>query len=146
VELIKIPAAGRFISIEPILGPVDLREFLEIDRVPGGEWERSGWRPALDWVIVGGETGPGARPVKPGWVRTLRDQCLWAGVPFFFKSWGEWAKRHDLLAGCPGLKGRLWHTWDPDTSVCRVGKKKAGRLLDGQEWSQFPGEREKTTA
>lgn len=128
----------RFISIEPMIGSVDLRNYLEVDRVPGGGWFRSDWRPVLDWVIVGGETGPRARPMNPEWVRLVRDQCVAAGVPFFFKGWGEWAKRHDLQADQPGIKGRLWHTWDPDTSVCRVGKKAAGRMLDGREWNEFP--------
>lgn len=135
VDLLEIPAAVRFLSYEPALGPLDLnaREWL-IDkrrfRYTLGRY--------LDWVICGGETGPGARPVHPDWVRSLRDQCAEAGVPFFFKHWGEWAQRHDLQANQPGIKGRLWHTWDPDTSVCRVGKKPAGRLLDGREWNEVP--------
>ena len=93
--LLQIPAAVRFVSIEPMLGPVVIPE----------EWP--------DWVICGGETGPGARPIHPDWVRSLRDQCQVAGTPFFFKSWGEWAEH-------------------------KVGKKKAGRLLDGRTWDEIP--------
>jgi protein gp37 len=93
--LLQIPAAVRFVSIEPMLGPVVIPE----------EWP--------DWVICGGETGPGARPIHPAWVRSLRDQCQAAGTPFFFKSWGEWAEHN-------------------------VGKKKAGRLLDGRTWDEMP--------
>jgi len=71
--LLQIPAAVRFVSIEPMLGPLEISAF-----------------PGLDWVIVGGETGPGARPMHPDWVRSVRDQCQEAEVPFFFKQWGGW--------------------------------------------------------
>ena len=85
--LLKTPAAVRFISLEPLLGPINL------DRIPisHGIVECSGGRlPALDWVIVGGESRPHARPMHPDWARSIRDQCQAAGVPFFFKQWGEW--------------------------------------------------------
>jgi protein gp37 len=95
-------------------------------------------RRGIDWVIAGGETGPGARPMHPDWARSLRDQCLDAHVPFFFKSWGEWVRRHDLLASLPGMKDRPWFSFDPDTSVCRVGKKASGRLIDGRKWDEVP--------
>lgn len=90
------------------------------------------------WAFCGGESGPGARPMNPRWAQELRDQCKSAGVPFFFKQHGEWAQRHDLLCNAPGIKGRQWVNFDPDTSVCRVGKKAAGRLLDGVEHSEYP--------
>lgn len=88
-DLLKIPAAKHFLSIEPMLGPVDLtkiikdsepREFDSLKR-----WNVSGLSVGLDWVIVGGETGPGARPMDPDWARSVRDQCHAAGVPFFMK-------------------------------------------------------------
>lgn len=102
------PAAIRFVSAEPLLGPVDLRPWLVAyqcldcfggrTRVTGVFYDEpcpacggSGCEtPRLDWVIVGGESGPGARPMHPDWARALRDQCMGAGVPFFFKQWGEW--------------------------------------------------------
>lgn len=103
--LLDTPAAVRFLSCEPLLGPVDLER-----PVPGSRPVNGVYPPwmihLLDWVIVGGESGPGARPMHPDWVRSLRDQCQQAGVPFFFKQWG--------------------------------GKKKAGRLLDGEEWNELP--------
>lgn len=90
--LLDTPAAVRFVSAEPLLGPVDLTPDLYPVTV-----KRSGsigpprlFHPALDWVIVGGESGPKARPMHPDWARSLRDQCVSAGVPFFFKQWGEW--------------------------------------------------------
>jgi len=94
--LLQTPAAVRFISAEPLLEPVDLTELvvnrdgaslnaLRANDVPPGDLAT-----VLDWVIVGGESGPGARPMHPDWARSLRDQCKAAGVPFFFKQWGEW--------------------------------------------------------
>jgi protein gp37 len=76
--------------------------------------------PTLDWVICGGESGPNARPMHPDWARSIRDQCAASGTPFFFKQWGEWAPRDNIPA------------------VFRVGKKVAGRLLDGREWNEVP--------
>jgi protein gp37 len=81
----------------------------------------------LDWVICGGESGKHARPMHPDWPRSLRDQCVDAGVPFFFKQWGEhaWAEK---------IEG------DPSTlTAYRAGTKNTGHLLDGKVWQQFPG-------
>jgi protein gp37 len=77
--LLQIPAAKRFVSVEPMLGPVDLL------RMHQSAWEGTSRRPMVDWIICGGETGPGARPMNPDWARSLRDQCQAAGLPFFFK-------------------------------------------------------------
>ena len=89
--------------------------------------------PVLSWVIVGGESGPGARPMHPQWARDIRDQCQEAGVPFFFKQSGEWAPEWLHISGPP------LHRWDPDEpGVLRVGKKAAGALLDGREWKEMP--------
>jgi len=107
--LLGTPAAVRFVSCEPLLGPVDLSRVClvpQIDALGGayvesgmpyvGEWDVDGPYPAdaqrrsLNWVIVGGESGPGARPMHPDWARSIRDQCEAAGVPYFFKQWGEW--------------------------------------------------------
>lgn len=79
-ELLGCPARVRFLSCEPLLGPIKLD-------LPAG----------INWVIAGGESGPGARPTHPDWVRGLRDQCRAAGVPFFFKSWGSWRDPDGLL-------------------------------------------------
>lgn len=93
--------------------------------------------PGLDWVICGGETGPGARPMHPDWVRSLRDQCQSARVPFFFKSWGEWApnclcgakRPHPIIQRpTPGHVGCMF----------KCGERRAGRLLDGVEHNEFP--------
>jgi len=89
-RLRETPAAVRFISAEPLLGPVDLRQHL-VD--PTTDWMLSPKR-AIDWLIVGGESGPGARPMHPDWARSLRDQCQAAGVPFFFKQWRQVLELH----------------------------------------------------
>jgi protein gp37 len=103
--LLQIPAAHRFLSIEPMLGAVDLEhiqwpEKHKVDVLRGGYWEdrevffkgfvNHSDMNTLDWVLCGGETGHGARPMHPDWVRSVRDQCQAAGVPFWFKQWGEW--------------------------------------------------------
>lgn len=105
-DLIATPAAVRFLSIEPMLGPVDLRPWLFEEAGPA--WAGENPSPALDWVIVGGESGPHHRPFDPDWARTIRDDCRAAGVAFFFKQHG----------------GRT--------------PKAGGRLLDGRTWDEFP--------
>lgn len=120
-HLRAVPAAVRFLSIEPLLENL-------------GEIDLSG----IHLVIVGGESGPGARPMSPNWVRSIREQCAAQEVPFFFKQWGEFAPTHELRCNEPGIAGRLWVNFDPDTSVCRVGKKAAGRLLDGRTHDAMP--------
>lgn len=164
--LLQIPAVKRFVSIEPILGPVDLRPFQPIIndamKIPDARCGHHGnllhgklcpdcFPNVIDWVIVGGESGPGARPIHPDWVRSVRDQCQEAGVSFFFKQWGEWLfmgeginvaesrGRHDgyyCLNGDytkPYLSNHLM-----GRSCYRIGKKQAGRLLDGREWNERP--------
>lgn len=86
-HLLAVPAAKRFLSVEPLLGHLDVRPYL-----PNKLWnDLPSWKqPEIDWVIVGGESGPGARPMHPGWARSLRDQCQAAGIPYLFKQWGEW--------------------------------------------------------
>jgi protein gp37 len=206
--LLQIPSAVRFVSLEPMLGPVDLRKWLPgcwecsgscgyrqtdqpeeqrcyecgYDQDLSGEWGQDQYgqdkcpecgaigsiiypcprcndyemvqghpdTPCLSWVILGGETGPGARPMHPDWVRSVRDQCVSAGVPFFLKQWGEW-KKSDVPC-IPGThtgggiylthEGRMvgqgeW--WEGRAEAMdRVGKKSAGRLLDGRTWEQYP--------
>lgn len=171
-DLLATPAAVRFLSCEPLLGPVDLtsitapkgtlRPYLaRVDALSGccqsiehhsNDWFRMPH--ALDWIICGGESGPGARPMHPDWARSLRNQCGAAGVRFFFKQWGDWAP--GLVAG-PNMRTiDAAHWWDekwdyvkappskPDDhiddepDVFRIGKKRAGRLLDGRTWDQMP--------
>jgi len=185
----------RFLSCEPLLGPVDLmhvdvgaymngltgREAHEYD--PVCRWPllkpfyhmQSGFSsPGLDWVIVGGESGPGARPMHPDWVRSLRDQCADAEVPFHFKQWGEWAPICEmdecLIEACYGpppkndLEGHGRRLVDQCVlhdngdrfdgtamyrlgafaagsgamTMMKVGKKRAGRLIDGVEHNGMP--------
>ena len=134
------PAAVRFWSVEPLLA--DLGDLLGLCLHDNDEHGKR----CVDWVILGGESGPGARPMHPGWARGVRDQCTAAGVAFFFKQWGAWA---------PGMIGGDWMLVDlygdvdipdhrgPDAglgevAMTRVGKKAAGRLLDGREWNEYP--------
>lgn len=146
--LLQIPAAKRFVSIEPMLGPVDIMQYLlpQVYTPPYPD------RSALDWSICGGESGPGARPMHLGWVRDLRDQCVSTGTPFYFKQWGEWAPMGLLKANGKSIYLKSDGIVMPNIDyaagkdeilnpirMVKVGKKKAGRLLDGQEWLQMPG-------
>ena len=129
--LLKTPAAVRFLSMEPLLGPVDLHLRIPADT---SQPKISGILSGIHWVIVGGESGHGARPMHPDWVRSIRDQCQAAGVPFFFKQWGEWIHAHPAelhLSPAPLVD------WE-GLKMQRVGKRAAGRLLDGREWSEIP--------
>ena len=140
--LLRTPAAYRFVSYEPALGSVNLQTIILKKKKRGPDVSINalyGWhggadsdRTRIDLVIMGGESGPNARPMHPDWARSVRDQCEAAGVPFHFKQWGEWRPTHERRCNDPGIKGKPWHNFDPDTSVCRLGKKKAGRLLDGR--------------
>lgn len=160
-DLLATPAAARFVSIEPLLGPIALyslggRAWAQ-DRTAVVHDALAGFRSdqvstaKLDWVIVGGESGRHARSMHPDWARSLREQCAAAGTAFFFKQWGEWAPSTPEEA-----KGNLHSGWQaiaahphvakaselyPEAGakfVARVGKKAAGRLLDGVEHSAFP--------
>lgn len=149
-HLLRVQAAVRFLSCEPLLGPVDLRGYVEptlTERAAGrlrrGRYPLSGIaeHQRLDWVIAGGESGPKARPMHPSWARSLRDQCVAAGVPFFFKQWGEWAPGANFPEYIPASTSTLdiMEAEVPeDRRMWRVGKLAAGRLLDGREWSEFP--------
>lgn len=122
-------AAVRFVSYEPALGPVD--------------W--AGWE-FVDWIISGGESGRNARPAHPDWFRATRDFCRDHGIAYFHKQWGEWCPfgqlpesslRHSAL-GDHRLDDKRYCRIEGKYSLHRVGKKAAGRLLDGKEWSEFP--------
>lgn len=194
--LLQTPAAKRFISAEPLLGPIILPRKVYLPKAVRGDFPighdliaLSGYYAAnsnphgalsipmqggrslgikpdefedcgveLDWVIVGGESGHGARPMSIEWVRGLRDQCQSAGVPFFFKQWGEWAMAGGEPSETPGKFAMLPQMQYGDASpiatrldhsprmftrfgsvvLKRVGKKAAGHLLDGKEFHEFP--------
>jgi len=113
--LLQIPAAKRGVSIEPMLGPINLDEWLYQQTTvcwgPGEDdwgYDIEPRDDGIDWIICGGESGPGARPMHPDWPRSIRDQCQAAGVPFFFKQWGG------------------------------INKKSTGHILDGREWNEIP--------
>lgn len=157
-KLLAVPAAKRFLSIEPMLGPIDLTVYQDwLGRSQGGMWcpdcpERGvGIDPAehrhcigevqdaapyngIDWVICGGESGPGARPMHPDWARSLRDQCSSACVPFLFKQWGEWAPNDRSRVDSSALETPK----ALDMPMGWFGKKAAGRLLDGIEHNGVP--------
>lgn len=148
-KLLRVPAAVRFLSIEPMLGPVDLtnvpvggghghHEFEPI--ITGNVLFRAAREaPHVHWVICGGESGPQARPMHPDWVRSLRDQCAVAGTPFLFKQWGEYLPVGQVRAdGAELVVPRTGHAWDDGTTAWRIGKAAAGRLLDGREHSAWP--------
>ena len=111
-------AATRFISAEPLLDSV----------------EAHAWLHAIHWVIVGGESGPHARPMHPTWARSLREQCIAANVPFFFKQWGEFRPDGNGISA----RVRARHLWSDGEVSVLIGKKAAGRMLDGRTWDAFP--------
>lgn len=135
--LLQTPAVVRFVSAEPLLGPIRLC------RCDGAAYEaqrhpflvdqgcplHGGVR--LDWVIVGGESGPNARPMQPAWPRQLRDQCQTTGVAFLFKQWGEWGPSAKSTEIGPG------HRSD-DLPMRRLGRRVTGRLLDDRTWDEYP--------
>lgn len=142
--LLKTPAAVRFLSCEPLLGPIDFRKVPGLNKLPAVHVAEGRGPAGIDWVIAGGESGPGARPMHPDWARSLRDQCKAAGVPFFFKQWGEWLPNDHMERDARVVArdtGKAWVTFNDAASLgaYRVGKKAAGRLLDGKEYSEFPG-------
>jgi protein gp37 len=130
--LLNTPAALRWVSAEPLLGPVDLRPYLDWSFAHA---DMS--RPDLDWVVAGGESGPKARPMHPDWLRTIRDHCFLFVTPFLFKQWGEWGP-YDRSATDGAT---LATTNSLDTPMQRFGKKAAGRHLYGQLHDEYPEER-----
>lgn len=106
--LLQAPAAKRFISAEPMLGPVDLATFLP-QSVPPDKNDGTGYlTQGLDWVVCGGESGSGARPIHPDWARSLRDQCKAAGAPFWFKGWGRHVPAGQTKGLLDGVECREW--------------------------------------
>ena len=188
--LLQTPAAVRFLSMEPLLGPIDLNRDIGGTRWIGGQRGCDGTHhgigsqecpseshhhhddrcsKGIDWIITGGESGPKSRPMHPDWVRSIQDQCNAAGVPFFFKQWGAWwpigqmpdgvsDSYYDPKHGKPKrpdyddrpapkpvqttvlqLDGSQEFAFPSGSMTClKVGKKKAGRLLDGRTWDEMP--------
>jgi protein gp37 len=165
-ELLKVPAKVRFLSCEPLLGPVNLEQcapyVLDGDEENPGVMnafnglcyhpktcvvvpETKGSEEGIHWVIAGGESGPNARPMHPDWARSLRDQCQAAGVAFHFKQWGEWLPYSEIEKDPLGIIYPLRNETrvvgvgkGSDDELWRVGKAAAGRLLDGQTWDEVP--------
>jgi protein gp37 len=150
-DLLATPAAVRFVSAEPLLGPIDL-EAIPRKSAEGYVRPLDGRFRRLDWIIVGGESGRGARPMHPDWARSIRDQCNAAGVPFFFKQWGAFRPDRDAVPSeLVNAKRELIVSSDGSTTcglleygpapivMKRTSKRRAGRLLDGREWSEMPG-------
>lgn len=166
--LLQIPASKRYVSIEPMLGPIDFYdiningEFYHALKgfgdISGGDFGKFNG-PKLDWVICGGESGPHARPMHPEWVKSVRDQCKDAGTPFFFKQWGEWSPRtwglvqedHKcekwpcLKVALNGKTGRSGNADDLTLDeysngnfMQKVGRNKAGNILDFKQYHQWP--------
>lgn len=164
-SLLEIPAAIRFLSIEPMLGPIDFDEsgalgveyYVPPDQLEHGEDSGSRWSPGVDWVICGGGSGPHARPMHPDWVRSIRDQCQEAEIPFFFHRWGRFAPPDQIedpvgrrLVYVDSRTGSVTPAISPhgrgcpcdhlrsETEMVDVGKGSSGRLLDGRFWDEFP--------
>jgi len=124
--LLRQPAARRFLSCEPLLGPIDLERWTT---------KRPKSLLPIDWIIAGGESGSGARPMLPGWARSLRDQCERAKISFHFKQWGHWAPAPQNSAGV----AEFWDQIEGKNVTMRAsGKKLNGRFLDGKTWDQLP--------
>jgi len=160
VHLARIPASIRFLSIEPLMGPLSVKPYLGFYRAAHGRVAIEcphGFDacPSCDagpihWCIVGGESGRNARPMHPGWVREIRDECATAGTPFHFKQWGEFVPREDHAGHVPE-KRLVWVARDGEVRdelqrvdrskwalMARVGKKAAGSILDGRAWLEIP--------
>ncbi|KKL83710.1 hypothetical protein LCGC14_1971980, partial [marine sediment metagenome] len=184
-HLLKCPAAKHFVSIEPMLSEVKYIDYViakcpECGRRLLVNRDISDDRPKdfitacstcmehrditarVDWVICGGESGPGARPMRPDWARSVRDQCKAAGVPFFFKQWGAWLPLgqggsaagswidnsrktkggepiYKVTDGYDNLIGYgISYHFEPEGTCYRIGKKKAGSLLDGKQHKEYP--------
>lgn len=152
-DLLATPAAVRFVSAEPLLGPIDFTTEYLRDKC-GGRYpfpmlsprERTTRIDLLDWIIVGGESGPGARPMHPEWARSIRDQCAAAGVAFFFKQWGAWMPSNDDVNSVEGeewatrhFPGRPYQLHSSGHTFVNVGKVRTGRRLDGREHNDMPG-------
>lgn len=151
-KLLSTPAAIRWLSMEPLLAPVDFAGMWVEHENPAAH---QNMLEALDWIVLGGESGPGARPMHPEWARSIQQQCAALGVPFLFKQWGEWCPRgpeslgyqihdtpHRIRLTDTGDNGSiLGATGDNECWMQRAGKKLAGRTLDGKLHDEYPAVR-----
>lgn len=131
MHLLEHDVAVRFISAEPLLGPLNARKWLQ---PPGSE------RPGINWVIAGGESGPESRHMHPDWPEDLLQQCLQADVPFHFKQWGHWAPEELIEETISARVQRIEVVGRAGELIrmAKVGKNKGGRILGGQYWDQIP--------
>lgn len=145
-ELLKIWARVRFLSVEPLLDGVNITKIpfpgshYKVIHPLDGLWSMpdcDGDYPSIHWVICGGESGSDARPMTLSWARSVRDQCASAGIPFLFKQWGEWCPTNQL-APSVNQGGRKFFSPPGDCVMLRVGKKAAGRSLDGRTHDEYP--------
>lgn len=145
--LLQVPARVRWLSCEPLLGPVDLWEpRYKLPKL--GKGSAFNWGDGVHWVIAGGESGAKARPMHPDWARSLRDHCVAAGVAYHFKQWGEyvpyemqpgcmWQSQHGVLVEQDEVIRKIQFHHNK-LGFARVGKKAAGRLLDDRTWDEVP--------
>jgi len=134
--LLQYPAAVRFLSCEPLLGPIDLSQSIR-GKAVAKPFRGPKAGPGIHWVIAGGESGPGARPMHPAWPRSLREQCISEGIAFHFKQWGHWAPSKNYPHETAPTVRLVAESGDSSILV-RIGKKRAGRLLDGRTWDGMP--------
>jgi protein gp37 len=123
--LLKNGSVVRFLSCEPLLGPLDLTH-----------WFRKNGLHSIDWVIAGGESGPRSRPMHPDWAGNILRQCQKANVPFHFKQWGHWAPTEVTAESVPAQTVKLPE--ERPVQMVPLGKKAAGRLLEGATWNGLP--------
>jgi protein gp37 len=158
----SIPSGFKWFSLEPLLGPIKFsrqHEYCPTHDFPSGFCHGPcPDRKLVDWIVLGGETGPGSRPMDPEWVRSVRDLCRAADISFFFKSWGDWvpdfqyerdenalaevSKIEFAATGRGNQKRRAAlakiHTWPNGIKSWKIKAKYSGRLLDGREWNETP--------
>jgi protein gp37 len=140
-SLLDTPAAVRWLSIEPMLGPIDMSGNRPNERAL--RWHRP-MLAGIHWVVAGGETGPRARPQHPAWPRRLRDQCKQAGVRFLYKQHGDWAPAEvdgdtiKVIGHARFAKTPKFHVFEDGVTVAKIGKRAAGRLLDGVTHDEYP--------
>lgn len=147
--LVQVKAAVRGLSMEPLLGHVEMGLLGTIPKDISFAGGYNLFADKIHWVIVGGESGRNARPMGANWARSVRDQCVEAKVPYFFKQWGEWLPFDRQIGkgyfscsdGAPvEIETLMKHSheiWE-GTGIIKLGKKAAGRLLDGREWNEYP--------
>lgn len=153
--LLDTPASLRFVSVEPMVGSINLDMMIVQDTgrfrgiVSSLMGKKTLWDTKnligeedinkLDWVICGGESGPKARPIDPEWIKSLRDQCRFTDTPFFFKQWGEYIDLSQVTSPDLQIKGDTYSLLSNGAlTLWRCGKKAAGNMIDGEIIEMFP--------